>query len=77
MTKKFDYIQFAQDMCERFIAEIPQEFSGEEKNYVQNTVLNFPCMAGEALCEDYSINFNSKQLEFAVEVIAEWSFHKA
>lgn len=76
-AKDFDYENFAQNLAAQAQELVPPEFSPDEKQYVINTLGNFSMMAGKALAEDKSLNFNAEVSTYITQIIAEWSFHKS
>ena len=56
---------------------VPPNFNEMQKNYVVKTLTNFTLLAGEAISNDESLNFNADQAVFVTQIIAEWSFHKS
>ncbi len=73
----FDYKEFAQMMSSQAGELVPQNFNEMQKNYVVKTLTNFTLLAGEAISNDESLNFNADQAVFVTQIIAEWSFHKS
>lgn len=73
----FDYKEFAQLMSSQAGELIPQDFNDMQKNYVVKTLSNFTMLAGEAIANDESLNFNADQAIFVTQIIAEWAFHKS
>lgn len=73
----FDYKEFAQMMSSQAGELIPPNFDEMQKNYVVKTLSNFTLLAGEAISNDESLNFNADQAVFVTQIIAEWSFHKS
>ncbi|HCB11770.1 MAG TPA: hypothetical protein DEO94_06535 [Cyanobacteria bacterium UBA11991] len=76
-VKGFDYEGFAQNLAGQAQDLVPNEFSPDEKQYVINTLGNFAMMAGKALAEDKSLNFDADTCTYITQIIAEWSFHKS
>ena len=77
MSENFDYKTFAQSMKEQCAEFVPDEFGQENKKFLTDTVYNFSFMAGEALCNDTSINLDKELKIFVTQIIAEWIFHKS
>ena len=73
----FDYKEFAQMMSSQAGELVPANFDEMQKNYVVKTLTNFTLLAGEAISNDESLNFNADQAVFVTQIIAEWSFHKS
>ena len=73
----FDYKGFAQNLTQQALELVPPEFNDAQKQYVANTLLNFSTVAGEALYNDTSLNFNADTAVLITQIIAEWSFHKS
>ncbi len=73
----FQYKEFAEEMAKQARELVPPEFSEPQKDYIVKTIENFTRMAGEALYNDTSINFNADQAVLISQIIAEWSFHKS
>lgn len=73
----FDYKEFAQMMSSQAGELVPKNFNEMQKNYVVKTLTNFTLLAGEAIANDESLNFNADQAVFVTQIIAEWSFHKS
>ena len=73
----FDYQQFADEMAKQAAELVPQELNDMQRNYIVKTIANFTKMAGEALYNDTSLNFNADQAILISQIIAEWSFHKS
>ncbi len=73
----FQYKEFAEDMAKQAKELVPPEFSEPQKDYIVKTIENFTRMAGEALYNDTSVNFNADQAILISQIIAEWSFHKS
>lgn len=73
----FDYKGFAQNMSEQAGDLVPAEFDEQQRNFVVQTLYNFSHLAGEALYNDESLNFNADQAILLTQIIAEWSFHKS
>lgn len=73
----FQYKEFAEEMARQAQDLVPQEFNDQQKGYIVHTIENFTRMAGEALYNDTSLNFNADQAILISQIIAEWSFHKS
>ena len=73
----FDYKEFANMMSSQAGELVPKNFNDMQKNYVVKTLTNFTLLAGEAISNDESLNFNADQAVFVTQIIAEWSFHKS
>ncbi len=73
----FQYKEFAEEMAKQAKELVPQEFNEQQKGYIVHTIENFTKMAGEALYNDTSLNFNADQAILIAQIIAEWSFHKS
>lgn len=73
----FDYKEFAEMMASQAGELVPANFNEMQKNYVVKTLSNFTLLAGEAISNDESLNFNADQAVFVTQIIAEWSFHKS
>lgn len=73
----FDYKEFAQLMSSQAGELIPPDFNDMQKNYVVKTLSNFTLLAGEAIANDETLNFNADQAIFVTQIIAEWAFHKS
>jgi len=73
----FDYKAFAENLASQAAELVPQDFNKDQKAYVQNTLLNFSMLAGEALYNDKELGFNAEQATMITQIIAEWSFHKS
>ncbi len=73
----FQYKEFAEEMAKQAKELVPPEFNEQQKAYIVNTIENFTKMAGEALYNDTSLNFNADQAILISQIIAEWSFHKS
>ena len=73
----FQYKEFAEEMARQAKELVPPEFNDQQKGYIVNTIENFTRMAGEALYNDTSLNFNADQAVLISQIIAEWSFHKS
>lgn len=43
----FDYKGFAQNLAQQALELIPPDFNDNQKNYVANTLLNFPQLQGK------------------------------
>lgn len=73
----FDYQSFSQALTEQAKDLLPDYFNEFQINYVVNTLKNFSNLAGEALYNDETTNFNAEQAMLITQIIAEWSFHKS
>ena len=73
----FDYKEIAQNFKEQAAKIIPNDVSKENANYIKNIIANYSLLAGEAINNDKTNNWNSKNAIFVVQIIAEWSFHKS
>lgn len=73
----FNYQEFATDLAQQASAVLPVDLSVEDKNYVVNIVNNFCFLAGEALVNDNTINFDVNQASIVTQFIGEWTFHKS
>lgn len=73
----FDFKAFARNIAEQVGPAMPPDISEPDKNYIINIVHNFCYMAGEALSNDTTINFNAEQASIVTQFIGEWAFHKA
>ena len=73
----FDYKEFAEMMSSQAGELVPANFNDMQKEYVVKTLTNFTLLAGEAISNDESLNFNADQAVFVTQIIAEWSFHKS
>lgn len=72
----FDYKGFAKGLAEQVGPALPPDIADADKQYIINIVHNFCYMAGEALANDTTINFNSDQACIVTQFIGEWAFHK-
>lgn len=73
----FDYKAFAKNLAEQVGPALPPDLADPDKQYIINIVHNFCYMAGEALANDTTINFNADQACIVTQFIGEWAFHKA
>lgn len=73
----FDYKLFAKNLSDQVGPALPPELADADKQYIINIVYNFCYMAGEAIANDTSINFNADQACIVTQFIGEWAFHKA
>lgn len=73
----FDFKAFAKNLAEQVGPALPADIPDADKQYIINIVHNFCYMAGEALANDTTINFNADQACIVTQFIGEWAFHKA
>ena len=73
----FNFKEFAADLAQQAKAVLPENLSSQEKKYVVNIVNNFCYLAGEALANDKTINFDANQASIVTQFIGEWAFHKS
>lgn len=81
----FDYKAFANDLSSQAMEILsqpvtnaaPDELTEKDKKSIVSTVQNFCLMAGEALSNDASINFNADQASLVTQFIGEWTYHKS
>ena len=73
----FDYKAFAKNLAEQVGPALPPDIVEPDRQYIINIVHNFCYMAGEALANDTTINFNADQACIVTQFIGEWAFHKA
>ncbi len=73
----FDYKAFAKNLAEQVGPALPPDLIDADRQYIINIVHNFCYMAGEALANDTTINFNADQACIVTQFIGEWAFHKA
>lgn len=73
----FDYKTFAAAMAEQAKDLVPKDLKDFEREYVIKTLGNFTLLAGEALCNDESLQLTEEQAVFITQLIAEWSFYKS
>jgi len=73
----FDFKEFSRNIAEQVGPALPSELSDPDKQYIVNIVHNFCYMAGEAIYNDTTINFNAEQASIVSQFIGEWAFHKA
>lgn len=73
----FDYKAFAKNLAEQVGPALPPDIAEPDRQYIINIVHNFCYMAGEALANDTTINFNAEQACIVTQFIGEWAFHKA
>jgi len=73
----FDYQNFSQVLASQAGELLPEYFDDFQKKYVTNTISNFANLAGEALYNDATLNFDAEQAMMVTQIIAEWSFHKS
>jgi len=76
-TEGFNFKEFAADLAQQAKAVLPENLSSQEKKYVVNIVNNFCYLAGEALANDKTINFDANQASIVTQFIGEWAFHKS
>ena len=57
----FDFKAFAKNLAEQVGPALPADIPDADKQYIINIVHNFCYMAGEALANDTTINFNADQ----------------
>lgn len=73
----FDYKEFAKALSEQVGPALPADIPDPDKQYIINIVFNFCYMAGEAIANDTSLNFNAQQASIVTQFIGEWAFHKS
>ncbi len=73
----FNSEQFSQSLAQQAIELLPKDFSEEQKKLAVNTIYKFCVLAGNAIVEDQTINFNANQASFIVQCIGEWTYHKS
>jgi len=73
----FDYKDFSQVLASQAGELLPEFFDDFQKKYVITTISNFSNLAGEALYNDATLNFDAEQAMLITQIIAEWSFHKS
>lgn len=73
----FDFKEFAKNLAQQVGPALPPDIADADKQYIINIVHNFCYMAGEALSNDTSINFNAEQASIVTQFIGEWAFHKS
>lgn len=73
----FDFKLFAKQLTEQVGPVLPKDIAEADKQYIVNIVHNFCYMAGEALSNDTTINFNAEQASIVTQFIGEWAFHKS
>lgn len=73
----FDFKEFARNLAEQVGPALPPDIEEADKQYIVNIVHNFCYMAGEAISNDTTINFNAEQAGIVAQFIGEWAFHKA
>ncbi len=73
----FDYKEFAKSLSEQVGPALPPDIPDPDKQYIINIVFNFCYMAGEAIANDTSLNFNAQQASIVAQFIGEWAFHKS
>ena len=73
----FDFKEFARNIAEQVGPALPPDIVEADKQYIINIVHNFCYMAGEAVSNDTTINFNAEQASIVAQFIGEWAFHKA
>lgn len=73
----FDYQGFADEMAKQAQELVPPDLNDMQKGYIVKTIASFTKMAGEALYNDESLNFNADQAILVSQIIAEWSYHKS
>ena len=73
----FDFKEFARNLAEQVGPALPPDIADADKQYIVNIVHNFCYMAGEAISNDTTINFNAEQASIVSQFIGEWAFHKA
>lgn len=73
----FDYKEFAKSLSEQVGPALPPDIPDADKQYIVNIVFNFCYMAGEAIANDTSLNFNAQQASIVSQFIGEWAFHKS
>ena len=73
----FDYKAFAKSLSEQVGPALPPDIADADKQYIINIVFNFCYMAGEALANDTTLNFNAEQASIVTQFIGEWAFHKS
>ena len=73
----FDYKAFAKNLSDQVGPALPHDIPDPDKQYIINIVFNFCYMAGEAIANDTTINFNAEQASIVTQFIGEWAFHKS
>lgn len=73
----FDYQNFSAVLAAQAGGLLPEYFDEFQKRYVITTITNFSNLAGEALYNDTTTNFDADQAMMITQIIAEWSFHKS
>lgn len=77
MSDSFDYKALAASLKSQAKGFLPDDMKPEDSAYIENKLYDFSMLAGEALVNDNSLNLSNEQMEFAVQAIAEWTFHKS
>ena len=73
----FEFGEFARNLTVQAQEVIPEDIQGNDREYIGKIVHDFCYMAGEALSNDTSLNFNADQASIVTQFIGEWAFHKA
>lgn len=74
LDDNFDYREFANRLRFQVRALVPGKFSENEKD-IQNIVYNESLFFGKLICEELPV-FDKYTSAIAVQIIAEWTFHK-
>jgi hypothetical protein len=73
----FNFKEFAADLAQQAKAVLPADLSPQDKKYIVNIVNNFCYLAGEAIANDKTLNFDANQASIVTQFIGEWAFHKS
>lgn len=77
MPEIFDYEAFAKNLKEQCKDLVPEEFCNEDKKFIIDIVGRFSLLAGEALCNDDTLDFDVQTKEYITQIVAEWTYHKS
>ena len=72
----FDYIKFAKDLAGQVPVLLPADLENESEQYIKDTLYAFTIMAGQALCNEDTIEIEIEEAQIICQLIAEWTFHK-
>jgi uncharacterized protein (UPF0147 family) len=75
-TPEFNPEEFASNLAQEAIKQLPADLNEEQKKYVINKLSKFCVLAGDSIKNDPNHNFTLNEANAIVQLIGEWTFHK-
>jgi len=73
----FDHISFIATLMKEAYEIIPAQVSQERKEFILNSIYDCCNLVFDKISNDKKNIFNENQIQFIMQLVGEWTFHKA